>query len=62
MDDAVSIKYIKHDSELVNNNESNPECDSGKPPKEGPKVAIEEHRMAPAKCKPKTKHQDVRVH
>ena len=59
VDNAVSIKYNKHDSELVNNNdESNPECDSGKPPKRGTKVVIEEHKMTPAKCRDQTKHQD----
>ena len=62
VDDAASIKYNKHDSELVNNNdESNPECDSGKPPKKGIKVVIEEHKMTPAKCRDQTKHQDDKL-
>ena len=59
VDNDVLVKYNKHDSDLViDDDKSNPERDSGKPPKKGTKVVMEEHKMTTDKCRDQPTYQD----
>ena len=62
VDNDVLVKYNKHDSDLViDDDKSNPERDSGKPPKKGTKEVMEEHKMTTDKCRDQPTYQDDRL-